>query len=69
MAETSMGPQYVLCTLTVRNTGIDDLRAGKVTPLLVGLGGIVVIVLAIGPKVRGFKPGRRQWIFKGDKSP
>jgi hypothetical protein len=29
----------------------------------------MVIVLAIGPKVRGFKPGRVRWIFKGDKSP
>jgi hypothetical protein len=24
-------------------------------------------VLAIGPKVRGFKPGRGRWTFKGDK--
>jgi hypothetical protein len=32
-----------------------------------GLGGLVVIVLAIGPKVRGFKPDRGRWIFKGDK--
>jgi hypothetical protein len=24
---------------------------------------------AIGHKVRGFKPGREQWIFKGDKNP
>jgi hypothetical protein len=24
-------------------------------------------VLASGPKVRGFKPGRGRWIFKGDK--
>jgi hypothetical protein len=29
----------------------------------------VVIVLAIAPKLRGFKPGRRRWIFNGDKSP
>jgi hypothetical protein len=29
------------------------------------LGGVMVSVLAIGPKVRGFKPSRR-WIFKGD---
>jgi hypothetical protein len=28
----------------------------------------VVIVLAIGPKVHGFKPGRGQWIFEGDKN-
>jgi hypothetical protein len=34
---------------------------------LVTLSGRVVIMLAIGPKVRGFKPGR--WIFKGNKSP
>jgi hypothetical protein len=32
----------------------------------VALGGLVVIVLAIGPKVCGLKPGRGQWIFKGD---
>jgi hypothetical protein len=25
--------------------------------------------LATGPKVRGFKPGRGRWIFKGDKNP
>jgi hypothetical protein len=31
------------------------------------LGGLVVIVLAIGPKVHGFKPGRGRHIFKGDK--
>jgi hypothetical protein len=24
-------------------------------------------VLAIGPKVRGFTPGRGRWIFKGNK--
>jgi hypothetical protein len=27
----------------------------------------VVIVLAIGPKVRGFKPGQGRWTFKGNK--
>jgi hypothetical protein len=26
-------------------------------------------VLAIGPKVRGFKPSRGRRIFKGDKNP
>jgi hypothetical protein len=35
----------------------------------VALGSAVVFVLAIVPKVRGFKPGRGRWIFKGDKSP
>jgi hypothetical protein len=34
----------------------------------VALGGRVLIVLAIGPKVPGFKTGREQWIFKGDKN-
>jgi hypothetical protein len=29
---------------------------------------VMVIVLAIGPKVRGFKSGPQQWIFKGDKN-
>jgi hypothetical protein len=33
------------------------------------VGGLVVSVLATGPKVRGFNPGRGQWIFKGDKNP
>jgi hypothetical protein len=33
------------------------------------LGGLVVSVLAIGPKVRGYKPGRGRWIFQADKNP
>jgi hypothetical protein len=33
------------------------------------LGGLVVSVLATGPKVRGFNPGGGRWIFKGDKNP
>jgi hypothetical protein len=32
----------------------------------VGLGGLALIAPAIGTKVRGFKPGRKQCIFKGD---
>jgi hypothetical protein len=32
------------------------------------LGGVLVIMLAIGPKVRGLKPDLEQWIFKGDKN-
>jgi hypothetical protein len=36
---------------------------------LVVLVGVMIIVLANGPKVRGFKPGRKQWIFNGDKNP
>jgi hypothetical protein len=28
------------------------------------LGGVVVSVLATGPKVRGFKPGRGRWILR-----
>jgi hypothetical protein len=37
------------------------------TQALVVLGGLVVSVLAAGPKVRGFKPGRRQWILRVTK--
>jgi hypothetical protein len=33
------------------------------------LGGVMVSVLAIGPKVRGFKLGRGRWNFKSDKYP
>jgi hypothetical protein len=32
-------------------------------------GGLVVSMLATGPKVRGFDPDRGRWIFKGDKNP
>jgi hypothetical protein len=33
------------------------------------LGGVMVIMFAIGPKIHGLKPSRQQWIFKGDKNP
>jgi hypothetical protein len=33
------------------------------------LGGVVVSVLATGPKVYRFKTRSRQWIFKGDENP
>jgi hypothetical protein len=36
--------------------------------LAVALGGLVVSVLATGPKVRGFKPGRGRWILRVIKS-
>jgi hypothetical protein len=36
--------------------------------MYVALGGLVGIVLAILSNVRGFKPGRGQWIFNGDKN-
>jgi hypothetical protein len=35
----------------------------------VALGGLVVTVLAIGPKFCGFKPSRGRWPFKGDENP
>jgi hypothetical protein len=34
----------------------------------VALGGLVVSVLATGPKVCGFKPGRGRWMLKVIKS-
>jgi hypothetical protein len=33
-----------------------------------GIPGLVVSVLATGPKVRGFKPGRGRWILRVIKS-
>jgi hypothetical protein len=36
-----------------------------ITYFSVVLGGLVVSMLATGPKVRGFDPGRGRWIFKG----
>jgi hypothetical protein len=35
----------------------------------VALGGLMIIVLVIGPKGRGFRLGRGRWIFKGDRNP
>jgi hypothetical protein len=32
------------------------------------LGGLVVSVIVIGPKVRGLKPGLGRWIFKDDNN-
>jgi hypothetical protein len=37
--------------------------------VFVALGDLVVIVLAIRPRVRGFKPGQGRSIIKGDKNP
>jgi hypothetical protein len=33
----------------------------------VALGRLMVSVLAVGPKVRGFIAGRGRWIYKGEK--
>ena len=35
----------------------------------VDLGGPVVIILASGSEVRGFKPGQGRWIFSEHKNP
>jgi hypothetical protein len=40
----------------------------KLAEEAVAVGVLVVIVLAIGPLVRGFVPGRKRLIFKGDKN-
>jgi hypothetical protein len=45
------------------------IEFGNYLSTLVALGGLVVSVLTTGPRVRGFKPGRGRWIFKGDKNP
>jgi hypothetical protein len=49
----------IISSLYTMQCSIDELA----------LGGIVVIVLAIGPNVRRFKPGRGRWIFKDCKHP
>jgi hypothetical protein len=47
---------------------IDHRTTPFVSFLVIVLGGLVVIVLAIGSKIRGFQPGRCRWIFKGGKN-
>jgi hypothetical protein len=55
---------------------ISDIHKPKLNSVMIfstkkkaALGGLVVIVLATGPKVRGLKPGPGRWTFKGDKNP
>jgi hypothetical protein len=43
--------------------------SGSILVWEVVLDGLMVSVLATGPKVRGFKPSRKRRIFKGDKNP
>jgi hypothetical protein len=40
----------------------------ELSPFVVVLSGLVVVMLATGPKVCRFKPGCGQWVFKGDKN-
>ena len=40
-----------------------------VEPIYVEPGGLVVIILATGSEVRGFKHGRSRWIFSERKNP
>jgi hypothetical protein len=39
----------------------------KSVDLIVFLGGLVLSVLGIRPKIRGFEPGRERWTFKCNK--
>jgi hypothetical protein len=53
-----------------KNSPSQDVLKYNFTLLITfDLGGLVVNVLATGPKVRGFDPYRGRWIFKGDKNP
>jgi hypothetical protein len=45
------------------------LKVSTVFKYVVVPGSVMVNVLAIGPKVRGYKPGRERWISKGDNNP
>jgi hypothetical protein len=41
-----------------------DHELSQIYIYLIILGGLVFIVLDIGPKVRGFRPGRERWILR-----
>jgi hypothetical protein len=59
--------EVVYCTHLIQYMSSDGvLMIVSFTVIYVGLGGVVVSVLTIGPKVLGFKHGRGQWIFNGD---
>jgi hypothetical protein len=51
--------------LALRNSKYFSVLYHKAT---VTFGDVVVSVLATGPKVRGFKPGRGRWILRVIKS-
>jgi hypothetical protein len=55
--------------LVNRITDSSTLKMEAANTSNVDLGGLVVSVLATGPKVRGFDPDRGRWTFKGDKNP
>jgi hypothetical protein len=67
---------YELCVCVVFTVIMAMLLAGFcdlvgwycIYTCLAVFGGVMVIVLAIGPKVGGFKPRREWWIFKGGKN-
>jgi hypothetical protein len=50
------------------NTNIRNYELQRNITIAVALGGLVVSVLATGPKVRGFKPGQGRWILRVIKS-
>jgi hypothetical protein len=47
--------------------GLTEQQIGSVQQCSVALGGLVVSVLAIGLKIRGFRPGRGRWNFRAIK--
>jgi hypothetical protein len=53
--------------LKYNNMACINLGANLTFYAIVILGGLVVIVLAIGPKVRRLKPGRGRWILRAIK--
>jgi hypothetical protein len=46
-----------------------SLLVFSVNVFRVGLGGLVISVLAIGTMVRGLRPGEERWTSKCDKNP
>jgi hypothetical protein len=54
----------LLCPLRTRYDVVTKDPFNKISWENVALGGLVVSVLATGPKVRGFNSGRGRWIFK-----
>jgi hypothetical protein len=58
---------YELLNPALNVTNDKQVTSGRRNIHIVVLGGLVVIALATGPKVSGFKPGRSRWIFKSEK--
>jgi hypothetical protein len=67
-SSASVGDRTPVVQSVVRHYTDRATLVRTTTTTTVALGGLVVSVLATGPKVRGFKPGQGRWILRAINS-